>query len=90
MFYSDQRDALHGQKLAHQESTDLKSWSSVIDDVAYLNYTARPVMTVISYIPPLEKWILVHEFPGGDSVWAGYPVYYRLSGSPFDFRCAYG
>jgi hypothetical protein len=91
VFYSDQRDALHGQKLAHQESTDLKSWSSVIDDVAYLNYTARPGMTVISYIPPLEKWILVHEFPGGDS-WsgAGYPVYYRLSGSPFDFRFTYG
>ncbi|KAJ6077091.1 Neuraminidase [Penicillium canescens] len=64
VFYSDQRDTLHGQKLAHQESTDLKSWSSVIDDVAYLNYTARPGMTVISYIPPLEKWILVHEFPG--------------------------
>ncbi|OGE53619.1 hypothetical protein PENARI_c007G02477 [Penicillium arizonense] len=91
VFYSDQRDALHGQKLAHQESTDLKSWSSVIDDVAYLNYTARPGMTVISYIPPLEKWILVHEFPGGDS-WsgAGYPVYYRLSGNPFEFRFAYG
>ncbi|KAJ6011702.1 Neuraminidase [Penicillium canescens] len=91
VFYSDQRDTLHGQKLAHQESTDLKSWSSVIDDVAYLNYTARPGMTVISYIPPLEKWILVHEFPGGDS-WsgAGYPLYYRLSGNPFDFRFVYG
>ncbi|KAJ6100310.1 Neuraminidase, partial [Penicillium canescens] len=91
VFYSDQRDPLHGQKLAHQESTDLKSRSSVINNVAYLNYTARPGMTVISYIPSLEKWILVHEFPGGDS-WsgAGYPVYYRLSGSPFYFRFAYG
>ncbi|KAJ5211308.1 Neuraminidase, partial [Penicillium cf. griseofulvum] len=91
VFYSDQRDPLHGQKLAHQESTNLESWGSVIDDVAYLNYTARPGMTVISYIPPLEKWILVYEFPGGDS-WsgAGYPAYYRLSASPFDFRFAYG
>jgi hypothetical protein len=91
VFYSDQRDPLHGQKLAHQESKDLKSWGPVIDDVAYLNYTARPGMTVMSYIAPLEKWILVHEFPGGDS-WsgAGYPVYYRLSDSPFDFRFAYG
>ncbi|KAJ5138769.1 Neuraminidase [Penicillium bovifimosum] len=91
VFYSDQRDPLHGQKLAHQESTDLKSWGAVIDDVAYLNYTDRPGMTVISYIPPLEKWMLVHEFPGGDS-WsgAGYPVYYRLADSPFDFRYAFG
>ena len=91
MFYSDQRDPLHGQKLAHQESTDLKSWGPVVDDVAYLNYTARPGMTTISYIPPLKQWILVHEFPGGES-WsgAGYPVYYRMSESPFNFRFAYG
>lgn len=91
VFYSDQRDPRHGQKLAHQESADLKSWGPVIDDVAYLNYTARPGMTIISYIPPLEKWILVHEFPGGDS-WSGvgYPVYYRMADSPFDFRFAYG
>lgn len=63
----------------------------MIDDVAYLNYTARPGMTVISYIPPMQKYILVHEFPGGDS-WTGvgYPVYYRLADSPFDFRFAYG
>ncbi|KAJ5565770.1 Neuraminidase [Penicillium sp. DV-2018c] len=88
VFYSDQRDPLHGQKLAHQESTDLKSWGDVVDDVAYLNYTARPGMTVIDYIPPLEKWILVHEFPAGGESWSGvgYPVYYRLSSSPFDFR----
>jgi hypothetical protein len=59
--------------------------------VAYLNYTDRPGMTVIDYVPPLNKWIFVHEFPGGDS-WsgAGYPVYYRLADSPFDFRFAYG
>ena len=95
VFYSDQRDPLHGQKLAHHESMDLKSWGSVINDVASLNYTDRPGMTVISYVPPLHKWILVHEFPrgggGGDS-WsgAGYPVYYRLAETPFDFRFAYG
>ena len=39
----------------------------------------------------MKRWILVHEFPGGDT-WsgAGYPVYYRLAESPFDFRFAYG
>lgn len=91
MFYSDQRDPLHGQKLSHQVSTDLKNWGDVVNDVAYPLYTDRPGMTVIDYIPPLKKWILVHEFPGGDS-WsgAGYPVYYRLSDSPLDFCYAYG
>ncbi|KAJ5483094.1 hypothetical protein N7539_006540 [Penicillium diatomitis] len=58
VFYSDQRDPLHGQKLAHQESTDLKSWGAVINDVAYLNYTARPGMTTIAYMPPIQRWIL--------------------------------
>ncbi|KAH8129301.1 glycoside hydrolase family 93 protein [Trichoderma asperelloides] len=91
VFYSDQRDPLHGQKLSHQESTDLEHWGDVINDVAYPLYTDRPGMTVIDYVPPLKKWIFVHEFPGGDS-WsgAGYPVYYRLSDSPFEFRYAYG
>jgi hypothetical protein len=91
VFYSDQRDPEHGQKLAHQESTDLHGWGPVINDVAYLNYTDRPGMTVIEYIPPLEKWMLVHEFPGGDS-WSGegYPVYYRFAQTPFDFRYGYG
>jgi hypothetical protein len=56
MFYSDQRDPLHGQKLAHQESNDLKNWGPVINDVAYLNYTVRPGMTVIDYIAPIDKW----------------------------------
>jgi hypothetical protein len=59
MFYSDQRDPLHGQKLAHQESDDLKNWGPVINDVAYLNYTVRPGMTVIDYIPPIDKWYVL-------------------------------
>ena len=56
MFYSDQRDPLHGQKLAHQESDDLLEWGPVVNDVAYLNYTVRPGMTVIDYIEPIDKW----------------------------------
>jgi hypothetical protein len=57
MFYSDQRDwPAHGQKLAHQESTDLKEWGPVVNDVAYLNSTLRPGMTVIDYIPTIDKW----------------------------------
>ncbi len=52
VFYSDQRDPLHGQKLAHQESTDLKTWGPIVNDVAYKTYTGQPGMTVISYIRP--------------------------------------
>lgn len=56
LFYSDQRDPLHGQKLAHQESKDLMDWGPVINDVAYLNYTDRPGMTSIAHIPTVDKW----------------------------------
>ena len=93
MFYSDQRDPLHAQKLCHQVSTDLLTWGPVVNDVAYKTYTDRPGMTVIAHIPPMKKWIIVYEypgtppeFPGGDS-WSGneYPVYYRLAASPYEF-----
>ncbi|KAL5376270.1 hypothetical protein DPSP01_010620 [Paraphaeosphaeria sporulosa] len=86
-YYSDQRDPKHGQKLAHQESTDLKTWGPVINDVAYDEYIARPGMTVVTYIPPLDKWILVHELPIGNSSSHGvnYPVYYVMADSPLEF-----
>lgn len=92
--YSDQRDPKHAQKLAHQTSTDLKTWSPVVDDVAYKSYADRPGMTVIAHIPPMNKWILVYEYPGTPSIshagseqWSGqqFPVYYRLADSPYEF-----
>jgi hypothetical protein len=86
-YYSDQRDPKHGQKLAHQESTDLRKWGPVINDVTYDLYEARPGMTVVEYIPPIDKWILVHERPIGNSSSYGvnYPVYYVLADSPLEF-----
>lgn len=91
-YYSDQRDPKHGQKLAHQTSRDLKHWGPVVNDVAYDLYEARPGMTVIEYIPPIRKWILVHELPIGNSSSYGvnYPVYYVLADSPLDFRKSKG
>jgi hypothetical protein len=86
-YYSDQRDPKHGQKLAHQTSTDLKTWGPVVNDVAYEQYIARPGMTVVAFIPPLKKWILVHELPIGNSSSHGvnYPVYYVMADSPLEF-----
>ncbi|KAK4446511.1 Sialidase [Podospora aff. communis PSN243] len=91
-YYSDQRDPDHGQKLAHQVSKDLRNWDPPVDDVSYDLYIARPGMTVVIYIPPIKKWILVHEFPVGNSSSHGvnYPVYYRLADSPLDFRLSEG
>ncbi|KAK3112389.1 hypothetical protein LTR53_011385 [Teratosphaeriaceae sp. CCFEE 6253] len=86
-YYSDQRDPLHGQKLSHQVSTDLKHWGPVVNDVAYDLYEARPGMTNIAFIKPLNKWILVHERPIGNSSSYGvnYPVYYVIADTPLEF-----
>ncbi|SPO01879.1 related to BNR/Asp-box repeat domain protein [Cephalotrichum gorgonifer] len=91
-YYSDQRDPEHGQKLSHQVSKDLKNWEDPVDDVAYDEYIARPGMTVVAHIPPIDKWIVVYEFPVGNSSSHGvnYPVYYRLADSPLDFRLSEG
>jgi hypothetical protein len=49
-------------------------------------------MTVVEYIPPIKKWILVHELPIGNSSSHGvnYPVYYVLADSPLEFRKSKG
>jgi hypothetical protein len=59
----------------------------VVNDVAYDEYLARPGMTVVAFIPPLKKWILVHELPVGNSSSHGvnYPVYYVMADSPLEF-----
>ncbi len=90
VYYSDQRDPLHGQKLAHQTSSDLVTWGPVVNDAAYTEYLARPGMTTVAYIPPIKKWIVTYELPVGDSSshGANYPVTYRLSDSPLTFDSA--
>jgi hypothetical protein len=91
-YYSDQRDPKHGQKLSHQTSKDLKTWGPVVNDVRYDEYIARPGMTVVAKIETMNKWILVHEFPVGNSSshGANYPVYYRIADSPLEFDSAEG
>ena len=60
----------------------------MVNDVAIDLYEARPGMTVIAYIPPIAKWILVHEYPIGNSSSYGvhYPVYYVMADDPWSFR----
>ncbi|KAK4158047.1 Sialidase [Chaetomidium leptoderma] len=90
VYYSDQRDPLHGQKLAHQRSKDLLTWGPVVNDVRYDEYLARPGMTVVAHVAPIKKWILVYELPIGNSSSHGshYPVHYRLADDPREFDAA--
>ncbi|ORX39590.1 Sialidase [Kockovaella imperatae] len=86
-YYSDQRNPEHGQQLSHQVSYDLKTWGPVVTDVALEPYDARPGMTNIAHVQSVNKWILVHETPIGNSSSYGvnYPVHYKLADTPVDF-----
>ena len=83
MYYSDQRDPKHGQKLVHQVSSNLLEWGPVVNDVAYANYTYRPGMTTVSHLPNGE-YFMTYEFYG--AVEADFAVYYRINKNPLDFR----
>ncbi|KAF2235926.1 glycoside hydrolase family 93 protein [Viridothelium virens] len=87
VYYSDQRDPAHGQKLVHQTSTDLRNWAVPVDDVAYSNYTFRPGMTTVAQLPT-GQYIMTYEFYGAPE--ADFAVYYRISENPLNFNNATG
>ena len=86
VYYSDQRDPKHGQKLAHQTTTDLRTWGPVVNDVADPDYDLRPGMTTIAQITP-HLWILTYE-NGNDKTGNPYAVRYRLARDPELFDSA--
>ncbi|KAK3057338.1 hypothetical protein LTR09_001521 [Extremus antarcticus] len=82
VYYSDQRDPKHDQKLCHQISTDALSWGPVINDVAYANYTLRPGKITMAQIGN-GQWMCSFELALAVDV--PYAVHYKLADSPFDF-----
>ncbi|KAK1985883.1 family 93 glycoside hydrolase [Colletotrichum cereale] len=77
-YYADQRDPKFGQKLAHATTTDLKTWSPVINDVAdTTSYEARPGMPVVAKLPN-NDFLFAFEVCGTD----GCRVHYRLTADP--------
>lgn len=88
VYYSDQRDPLHGQKLSLQTSHNLLQWGGVINAVAFANYTQRPGMATVAQIGN-GKWMISHEVglaPQGDL--APYAVHYSIADSPLEFGSA--
>ncbi|KAI7776794.1 bnr asp-box repeat domain protein [Diaporthe eres] len=84
LYYSDQRDPDHGQKLIHQTTTDLLTWADPVDDVAYDEYTDRPGMTTIAQLPTGD-YILTYEWGHNFSGSYSFPVTYRINANPLDF-----
>ncbi|KAL2060828.1 hypothetical protein VTL71DRAFT_8880 [Oculimacula yallundae] len=85
-FYSDSRDPLHSQKLAHQTTTDLKHWDLLVNDARDRNYTIRPGMTSIAELGN-GKFIFAYEVDKvqGFPKYANQPVHYKIADSPFEF-----
>ncbi|RYP91264.1 hypothetical protein DL770_002582 [Monosporascus sp. CRB-9-2] len=85
-YYADQRDRRFGQKLAHQTTRDLLTWSAAVDDVHDTsNYEARPGMPVVAALPN-GQYIFVYEVCGTD----GCRVHYRLTRDPLNVLSAPG
>jgi hypothetical protein len=84
VYFSDQRDSAHSQKLALTTTTDLKSWSTSTDVVSYSDANARPGMAVISYIPTIKQYMLTYEYCN-NPLRGGCPAYFRLSADPTAF-----
>lgn len=82
VYYSDQRDPEHGQKLSLQTSSDLLQWGSVINSVTYANYTLRPGMPTTTRIGD-GRYMISYELAFDPEV--EYAVHYRLADSPLEF-----
>ncbi|KAF9894642.1 hypothetical protein FE257_006530 [Aspergillus nanangensis] len=84
VFYSDQTDPAHSQKLVHKTTDDLQTWSDAVADVAFARQADRPGMTTVAHIESTDKWILTFEYCGSGSC----RVHYKVADSPLVFDAA--
>lgn len=87
VYFSDQRDSAHSQKLSVTSSTNLLSWTTSADVVAYSDANARPGMAVISYLSSTKQYMLSYEYCNSPSG-SGCPAHYRLATNPTQFSTA--
>lgn len=86
-YYSTQVDPNHAQKLSHKTTTNLRDWTTEVDDVAQANYGDRPGMATVAYSPISKKYVMTFEYCGGP-ISSGCPVYHKVSDSPLTFGSA--
>ncbi|QCD60254.1 RICIN domain-containing protein [Streptomyces hawaiiensis] len=87
VYYSDQRDPDHGQKIVHQVSTDARTWGAVVDDVAMPTFSNRPGMPTVAKLPN-GKYVLSYEYGGAPE--GNFSVYYKISTDPEAFGSVTG
>jgi hypothetical protein len=82
-YYSTQADTTYAQKLAHKTTSDGKTWSTEVNDVAQPTYAARPGMMTVAEMGN-GQYIMTYEYCGTESC----DIYYRISDSPLTFDSA--
>jgi hypothetical protein len=80
VYYSDERDPAHNQKLVHQTTTDGVNWGPVVNDIALGN--KRPGMPIITKLGN-GNYIYVYEYGGAPE--ANFAIYYKISSNPENF-----
>ncbi|MFF5985443.1 RICIN domain-containing protein [Streptomyces olindensis] len=87
VYYSDQRDPDHGQKIVHQVSTDGRTWGPVVDDVAMPTFSNRPGMPTVARMPN-GRFIMTYEYGGAPE--GNFAVYSKISSDPEAFGSVTG
>ncbi|MFF8970296.1 RICIN domain-containing protein [Streptomyces sp. NPDC014995] len=87
VYYSDQRDTDHGQKIVHQVSTDVRTWGTVVDDVVMPTYADRPGMPVVTRLPN-GNHVMTYEYCNAPE--GRCSVYYKISSDPEAFGSVTG
>jgi hypothetical protein len=77
VYYSDERDPAHAQKLVHQTTTDGVTWGPVVDDVAFAEVGLRPGMPTIAKMGN-GNFAMTYEMP----TLSGAPNYIKISSNP--------
>ncbi|MER7728103.1 ricin-type beta-trefoil lectin domain protein [Streptomyces sp. NPDC096323] len=87
VYYSDQRDLAHGQKVVHQVSTNGVNWGPVVDDVAQPNYGDRPGMPTVVRLPN-GNYVMTYEYGGARE--GNFTTYYKIAANPEGFGSVAG
>lgn len=77
VYYSDERDPTHAQKLVHQTTSDGVTWGPVVEDVAFADSRLRPGMPTIAKMGN-GSYAMTYEVVGQ----AGVPNYLKTSPDP--------
>ncbi|MEK8207169.1 RICIN domain-containing protein [Paenibacillus sp. FSL R5-0636] len=77
VYYSDERDPAHAQKLVHQTTLEGTNWGPVVADVAFADSKLRPGMPTIAKLGN-GNYAMTYEMVG----YPGVPNYLKISADP--------